>query len=857
MILWIGVLVAVVASLAIATVRLAGLSELPVFLGPDLTVRTVRMDRGAGPEVQQFQRGDRLVAVQRQAVDDLRDLRLVLPNFPAQTEQVIEEAFEDDGNLLVDYQIVRPLHRFTLALQGDPLDPLTLPPGVEPKDRLVEIDGRQLPGVGPEGLRSIMASRPDALLGFERPNAVFVGQMRVPKPMIHYGIVLTFGLALLIILILWRFRSETLHPLTTLAIALETLGIAWLFLLAFQYQWLIADYTLTACLIVGLVMMRPLAIYARDQSVNDDATRGKVALGLGVLVALSLVVLLYYQLPNAETALHMAAILTGLFIIYEIVITGYEQGSRAMLGERGGYLVGIVILVLFAGLVAALMEPLAFEEDRWRWFVVLIPTLVWFGDVLFCLRQSGGHGWADIGDKQARQITLLEYFRLLGRELPQTSLQFVLHRNERSIVLADRGSEVEVLPASGALNDAVAILIQENARIPLAESAERQVHPMAGIAQTMQMALALRLSAPSHGIQVDQAYLVLIALQHLRAGEMPTYASAETLDHAQKHMTSQIWSAAMIEGLEGFASMIGQVSGTTRVGADPETPVKLIELQVRIEEASAQLVESEESLRLMNRECAELATRVQFFEHQWSQTRLGLSDCQRLLEVELIEGVQYLLASDDAIVVAGANGVGREFVAWCAHLLEGRPQALFGIYDASRGSDKKDVRVLLGAGPGVGRQPSGLLEQCQGGTVFVRSSENLSDTLLVDLCNAAREFEVRLFLAFTSHDAEKHSVLEGRPGELRARLGERELILPSFFRRRTIMRPVLLHFLAEAAQTRGKVIDGFSSMAMQALEAYDYPGEINEARMIVDLAVARAAHDVIDLEDLSLEVRPS
>ena len=42
---------------------------------------------------------------------------------------------------------------------------------------------------------------------------------------------------------------------------------------------------------------------------------------------------------------------------------------------------------------------------------------------------------------------------------------------------------------------------------------------------------------------------------------------------------------------------------------------------------------------------------------------------------------------------------------------------------------------------------------------------------------------------------------------------------------------------------------------MQALEAYDYPGEINQAWMIVDLAVAVAAHDVIDLKDLSLDVQ--
>src|SRR5690606_69707 len=128
---------------------------------------------------QQFQRGDRLAAVQRQAVDDLRDVRLVLAKFSAPSESSDDDlgagalgadndygeesaaaSDEAEQGVLIDYQIRRPLHRFTLALQQEHLEPASLPAGVEAKDRLVEIDGRALPAVGPEGLRSIIASRP-------------------------------------------------------------------------------------------------------------------------------------------------------------------------------------------------------------------------------------------------------------------------------------------------------------------------------------------------------------------------------------------------------------------------------------------------------------------------------------------------------------------------------------------------------------------------------------------------------------------------------------------------------------------------------------------------------------------------
>lgn len=889
--LWIGVLLLIVVSFVVVIVRMGGLSQLPVFLGPDLTVRTVRMDRALMQEAQQFQRGDRLVAVQRQAVDDLRDLRMVLANFSAPSESSVDDLgaealgvgadYDDESgqveeepeqSVLIDYQIVRPLHRFTLALQGEQLEPASLPAGVEAKDRLVEIDGRALPAVGPEGLRSIIASRPDALLGFERPNAVFVGQMRVPAPQIHKGIALTFVLALLLAGSLWRFSNRSLHPLSSVAIAVETLGIAWLFLLAFEYQWLIADYGMTAIVVVGLVMMRPLAIYARDQSVNRSATRGKLSLGLGLLTSVSIVVLLYSQLPNAETALHMAAIFAALFIVYEIVITGYEQGSRAMFGERGGYLVGIVLLGLFACVVAAFMEPVAFEEDRWRWFAVLVPALVWFGDVLFCFRQPNGQSVGELLDADARSSTLLAYFQGLRRELPQAELQLVVYREQSSVVIADRTDELGVYRASEALHDAVSILIQENAQIPLAADVERESHPMDGIAQAMHMIFAQRLEPPQGAASLQEAALVILGVQDFPAkDEQEEQALAESLElaeKAQKNLSHRIWMAAWLEGLDVLSTgAVAESHGDEKGGELPSGEQEKVELQ----ESSAQNTVLQDKIAQLEEEVSQhasayevlthgydvLSTRVSFLEQQAHVGFPTLSECEQLLEADLIAGLRYLAESKEAIVVAGAEGAGKEFTSWCAHLLEGRPPGRFGSYDASLGNETLDNEILLGLvkGDAEGPRPMAMFEQCRGGSILIRSCELLGDHFLLTLCDAAQAHDVRLFLSFTADDAEERSVLEGRNTELYARLGERELILPRFTRRRSIMRAVLEKFLWDSTRIRGKRIDGFSNHAWQALEAYDYPGEISEARTIVDVAVAVAAHDVIDLEDLSLEVQ--
>lgn len=889
--LWVGVLLMIVVSFVVVVVRLGGLSQLPVFLGPDLTVRTVRMDHALTPEAQQFQRGDRLVAVQRQAVDDLRDVRLVLAKFSAPSESSdddlgagalgAESAFGDEPSVeaeeaeqgvLIDYQIVRPLHRFTLALQQEHLEPASLPAGVEAKDRLVEIDGRALPAVGPEGLRSIIASRPDALLGFERPNAVFVGQMRVPAPQIHKGIALTFVLALLLAGLLWRFRNRSLHPYSAMAIALETLGIAWIFLLAFEYQWLIADYGMTAAVVVSLVMMRPLAIFARDQAANETAVRGRLAIGLGLVTSVSIVVLLYTQLPNAETALHMAAIFAALFIVYEILITGYEQGSRAMFGERGGYLVGIVLLGLFACVVAAFMEPVAFEEDRWRWFAVLIPALVWFGDVLFCFRQTNGQGLGELFKEDVRRDTILAYFQGLRGEFPMTELQLVVCREQQSVVLADQGSELEIRRASAELHDAMSILIQENARIPLAADIERETHPMAGIAEAMNIAFALRLEPPQTMTNTNNAMLVLLGIQRTATPddeEISALRSLELGDKVQKDLTSRVWATVLVEAMEALADgpeiaklSVSQNNGELTSsreddgGVSAETIKEVGVLKARVDELEAEVLLQESLKNNLVEKLENSATRVAYLEQRNIASCLTFSECEQLMEPDLLDGLRYLTQSAEAIVVAGAQGAGKEFTSWCTHLLEGRPPGRFGTYEASLGNEAIDNRVLFGQVAGQDdTDGTAMFEQCRGGSIHVRSCEQLGDEFLLKLCDAALSHDVRLFLSFTAHDAEDRSVLDGRNSELRARLDDRELIIPGFSRRRTIMRAVFEKLLWDSTRVRGKTIDGFSKNAMQALEVYDYPGEISQASMIVDLAVAAAAHDVIDLEDLILDVQ--
>src|SRR5690606_35134549 len=137
---------------------------------------------------------------------------------------------------------------------------------------------------------------------------------------------------------------------------------------------------------------------------------------------------------------------------------------------------------------------------------------------------------------------------------------------------------------------------------------------------------------------------------------------------------------------------------------------------------------------------------------------------------------------------------------WTAHLIDGRPAERFASYACIRSAEAVLRNALLGGAPVPGVEESaGLVSRTAGGTLFVEGCERLDDEVLSDLVGAAQKHGVRLWLAFTAENAEELSVLEGRDDAVVETLGHRELVIPSFYRRRLIMRPVLLGFLSEAA----------------------------------------------------------
>jgi hypothetical protein len=840
LVLWLVVATIALASLALGTYRLVGLPELDLTIGPDLQIRHVESARFSRADPPKFKRGDRFTALEGHRLERLSDLRMLMRNLKG------DAGSASDSHRSFRYQILRPLHRFTLAVQGDELDPTSLPSGYNPRtDRLVKINGRALPDVvGPEGVRSITGSRDQVLLTFERHNAVFSGSWRV-DPGGYEGVAIGFGLAFLFLLALWRFHSRQLHPWSSIAVGLETIAFAWTALLVLAYQWVIADPVVASCVVAGMVLVRPLAIFARAKDfVRGGATDGWWAIVVGTIFAGLLLGFLHTGLlDNLETGLYAAASITGLYIVYEVFLVAFDEGPHVTLREGGGYLAGILMVSMATATLAWNLDPVVFRETLWRWFAVVLVGLVWFGDVLFCLRGAAGEAYGDVVTVDERRETIEHYLESIADGLPQTRPFLVLKRGDAMVAMRRREEGVVFEPPGESIEDVVSILLREQTRIPLPETVERATHPLDGIAQTMDIVLALQLKPPSGGLQLPDAEVVLLAVEETDAGELPSYASSETIDLAQSQLTASTWGAIFVEGTSAIGARDAKGrDGSIEIADRTETPGS----SEGRPSTDGDLEEARETIEMLRRDRRELAERVQSLSNRWRHVGTPVEDRRDLLETPLVDDLDAMLDSDAPLVYSGPFGAGKAFTARCAHQLDGGSPEGFALYDPSVDAHDRRRTVLLGDdGP-----EEGFVETARHGALLVRSAGLLSDETILALCEAAEARDFRLHLTFQTPDPGAHSPMDARGDDVRERLQRREILIPPFRMRETIRDDVFDFYLERYSSIRDLAPRELNEDALEALGAYEWPGELYEVRGVLNAAVARASSETIRCEDL-------
>jgi len=232
--------------------------------------------------------------------------------------------------------------------------------------------------------------------------------------------------------------------------------------------------------------------------------------------------------------------------------------------------------------------------------------------------------------------------------------------------------------------------------------------------------------------------------------------------------------------------------------------------------------------------------------------------------------VERVAPSDATVLLLGDSGTGKEVLARALHQLSSRAKERFVAINCAAIPENLLESELFGyekgAFTGATRQTIGKIEHAHKGTLFLDEIGDLPMSLQAKLLRFLQERTVERLggrteipvdirvLGATNQDLGQ-LIQEGRFREdLFYRISEISVAIPPL-RERQGDRSLLAHALLERfAQDQGKPRRGFSSEAIRAIEAYDWPGNVREMENVIRRAVIMADGPRVTAEDLGMEL---
>lgn len=241
---------------------------------------------------------------------------------------------------------------------------------------------------------------------------------------------------------------------------------------------------------------------------------------------------------------------------------------------------------------------------------------------------------------------------------------------------------------------------------------------------------------------------------------------------------------------------------------------------------------------------------------------------QSPLFLKLQYQIRLVAPVDMTVLIRGASGTGKEWVASHIHTLSGRANAPFVAVDC--GTLPKELAAselfgyVKGAFTGAIEDKVGMFARASHGTLFLDEIGNLNMNVQMLLLRALQEkhyrpigsreeikADIRL-IAATNENLEK-AIIEGKFREdLFHRLNEFPVQVPLLAECLDDIIPLAEFMLDIANQELGKNVKGFDLETQKKFKTYSWPGNIRELRAIVKRAVLLAKDDWITAEDVGL-----
>lgn len=214
----------------------------------------------------------------------------------------------------------------------------------------------------------------------------------------------------------------------------------------------------------------------------------------------------------------------------------------------------------------------------------------------------------------------------------------------------------------------------------------------------------------------------------------------------------------------------------------------------------------------------------------------------------LSDWISDIASLDMPVLVLGEAGTGKEMIASRLHFLSPRWEQSFYAVNCTAYDEPELLCYIFGD-----ERRTALLDQADGGTLFINNIENLSSSLLERL---SRLVESGIFRPSDDRDSQSvdiRFVVSADPGIIATsnrrdelslfldRLATDVVNIPPLRDRKPDIVPLMMHFGRKTASKLGaEQFPGLTSEALEAMLDYDWPGNMRELRHVIERSTARA-----------------
>ena len=241
----------------------------------------------------------------------------------------------------------------------------------------------------------------------------------------------------------------------------------------------------------------------------------------------------------------------------------------------------------------------------------------------------------------------------------------------------------------------------------------------------------------------------------------------------------------------------------------------------------------------------------------------GKSEASR----QLYSYVELVAPTPMPVLILGASGTGKEYVAHRIHDLSARADKPFFALDC--GAIPRDVAASeffghkKGAFTGADSDKRGAFEMANGGTLFLDEVGNLSYEVQVQLLRALQERRIRpvggtqeipidIRLVCATNENLEEAVGEGRFREdLYHRINEFTIYMPKLSERGSDLFLFADLFIRHANEELNRTVEGFDSEAAELLASHSWPGNLRELNNVVKRAVLLTRGNKITTAELT------